>query len=559
MLVMTQKPAGAPAAGSPPLPHATWTVPLPDEAATQALAAELGACVGAGDLVTLTGELGAGKTAFARHMIRSLVGDAALEVPSPTFTLIQAYEGPRFPIVHADLYRISGTDELAELGWEEAAEGSLVLVEWPERAGFLLGSERLDVKLALDPAAAPGGRIATVTGYGALAPRVALNRAVQSLLQVCGWAGATRTHIQGDASSRLYERLRKEDGSTAILMVAPRRPDGPPVRMGKSYPTIARLATSVHAFLAMDQALIAQGLSAPRILAADLQEGLVVTEDLGAAGVTDENGPIPERYAAAAELLALLHGRTLPTVLPLDGERDYTIPPYDLDALSIEVELMLDWYMPAMGTTPSGSSRSTFLKLWREALEPVLAEPVTWTLRDVHSPNLFWLPEREGVKRIGIIDFQDTVLGPPAYDVAALLQDARVDVPDDLELRLLGAYARARRAADPAFDMGAFARAYAVMGAQRNTKILGIFRRLDRRDGKPQYLRHLPRIERAVRKNLAHPALADLRGWYEANLPWLFPQPEAAPEPGAGDAAPDAQDSPQPSPQAMTGSDTPGD
>ncbi len=557
---MTQKPAvstaqASHAPASTNLPHAKWTVPLPDEAATQALAAEIAACVGAGDLVTLTGDLGAGKTAFARHLIRSLVGDPALDVPSPTFTLMQTYEGPRFPIVHADLYRISGTDELAELGWEEAAEGSLVLVEWPERAGFLLGAERLDVQLSLSPERGSGARVALITGYGALAPRIALNRSVQSLLQVAGWNGATRTHIQGDASSRMYERLRKEDGSTAILMIAPRRPDGPPVRMGKSYPTIARLATSVHAFLAMDQALIAQGLSAPRVLAADLQEGLVVTEDLGREGVTDANGPIPERYMAAAEMLALLHGRTLPTVLPLDGERDYTIPPYDLDALSIEVELMLDWYMPAMGTTPSGSARSTFLKLWREALEPVLGEPVTWTLRDVHSPNLFWLPEREGVKRVGIIDFQDTVLGPPAYDVAALFQDARIDVTDELELKLLGAYARARKAADPGFAMGAFARAYAVMGAQRNTKILGIFRRLDRRDGKPQYLKHLPRIERAVRKNLAHPALADLRGWYEANLPWLFPRPEPGPDAETPEPKPVGTADPQP----MTGSDTPGD
>jgi aminoglycoside/choline kinase family phosphotransferase len=167
------------------------------------------------------------------------------------------------------------------------------------------------------------------------------------------------------------------------------------------------------------------------------------------------------------------------------------------------------------------------VKLWREALEPVLAEPVTWTLRDVHSPNLFWLPGREGVKRIGLIDFQDTVLGPPAYDVAALLQDARADVPDELELKLLGTYARARRTADPHFSMARFAHAYAVMGAQRNTKILGIFRRLERRDSKPQYLRHLPRIERAVRKNLSHPALADLRAWYEANVPSLFPAPDS--------------------------------
>ncbi len=505
------------------LPQSSWTVPLPDEAATAALALELSASVGAGDLVTLSGDLGSGKTSFARALIRALVGDPGLEVPSPTFTLMQAYDGPRFPIVHADLYRVGSADELAELGWEEAAEGSLVLVEWPERAGFLLTAERLDVALELDPDNGPGARIATITGTGALAPRIAISQAIQALLADSGWAGAGRRHVQGDASTRLYERLTKEDGSTALLMVAPARPDGPPIRTGKSYPTLARLATSVHPFVAMADALLAQGLSAPRILASDLQAGLLIEEDFGAEGVVDEAGPIPERYQEAVSVLAALHGRILPTVLPLDPARDYTIPAYDVEALSIEVELMLDWYLPALGQNPSGSVRSTFLKLWREALEPVLAEPVTWTLRDFHSPNLFWLPDREGLRRIGLIDFQDTVLGPPAYDVASLLQDARVDVPDELELRLLGHYARQRKTADAAFDMGGFARAYAVMGAQRNTKILGIFRRLERRDGKPQYLRHLPRIEASIRKNLAHPALGELRAWYASYAPALFP------------------------------------
>jgi aminoglycoside/choline kinase family phosphotransferase len=157
-------------------------------------------------------------------------------------------------------------------------------------------------------------------------------------------------------------------------------------------------------------------------------------------------------------------------------------------------------------------------------------------LRDYHSPNLIWLPEREGLARVGIIDFQDAVMGPPAYDVASLLQDARATVPPDLELKLIGVYARERRAADPQFDVAAFARAYAIMGTQRATKILGIFARLDRRDGKPHYLRHLPRIEAYLMRNLAHPSLAKLKGWYENYLPRLIPhtddaEPESPPAP----------------------------
>jgi aminoglycoside/choline kinase family phosphotransferase len=127
----------------------------------------------------------------------------------------------------------------------------------------------------------------------------------------------------------------------------------------------------------------------------------------------------------------------------------------------------------------------------------------------------------EGIKRVGLIDFQDAVLGSPAYDVASLLQDARVTVPAELELKLVTLYARERRAADPAFDVAGFARAYAILGTQRATKVLGIFARLDRRDGKPQYLRHLPRIEAYLARNLAHPALARLKGWYHRHLPAL--------------------------------------
>ncbi len=140
-------------------------------------------------------------------------------------------------------------------------------------------------------------------------------------------------------------------------------------------------------------------------------------------------------------------------------------------------------------------------------------------IRDFHSPNLIWLAERQGMARVGIIDFQDAVLGPPAYDVVSLAQDARVDMPEALEIALVSRYVRGRRGDDPAFDPAAFAESYAMMSAQRNTRLLGVFSRLNRRDGKPHYLRHQPRIWGYLQRSLAHPSLADVSAWFEANVP----------------------------------------
>ena len=157
--------------------------------------------------------------------------------------------------------------------------------------------------------------------------------------------------------------------------------------------------------------------------------------------------------------------------------------------------------------------------MWRDLLQKPAAAPKTWVLRDFHSPNLIWLGDREGIKRVGIIDFQDAVLGPPAYDVVSLLQDARIDVPEMLELALFSRYIKARREADAGFDAAEFAANYAIMSAQRNTRLLGTFARLNRRDGKPQYLQHQPRIWTYLNRSLAHPALATVRAWYAANVP----------------------------------------
>ncbi|GLI92486.1 tRNA (adenosine(37)-N6)-threonylcarbamoyltransferase complex ATPase subunit type 1 TsaE [Methylocystis echinoides] len=499
-----------------------WRVDVADEAATLALARDVATLLRKGDTLTLAGDLGAGKTTFARAIIRALMKDPAVEAPSPTFTLMQVYESDTARIVHADFYRIDSGAELTGLGWEEEADDAIVLIEWAERAPEVLPADRLDIRLSFTDGENPEARRLTISGHGAFASRLNAFKALREVLRRSGWSDATRHFLMGDASSRAYETLEKPDGARAILMISPPRPDGPPIRYGKPYSAIARLAENVKPFVAIADGLRAQGLSSPEIYGADYDAGLLVVEDLGREGVIDENGPIPERYLEAAAALAHLHAQKLPDTLPVEGAGSYQIPPYDMDALLIETDLLHDWYAPHVKTTVPSGARANFANLWRSALVDIAAAPPTWTLRDYHSPNLIWLPEREGVRKIGMIDFQDCVLGHPAYDMASLGQDARVTVPDDLELKLLAHYARLRRASDESFDMAGFASAYMVLAAQRATKVLGIFARLNQRDGKPHYLAHLPRIEAYLRKCLRHPALAELKSWYEGNLPGLF-------------------------------------
>ena len=254
-----------------------------------------------------------------------------------------------------------------------------------------------------------------------------------------------RWRMEGDASTRIFERLTR-DGQTSILMNAPRRPDGPPVRDGKPYSAIAHLAEDIVPYVAIASGLRDRNLSAPAILDADLERGLLIMEDLGNERIVsgDPPAPIEARYEAAVEVLVSLHRRRLPETLPVAPQRDYRIPRYDMEAFLIEAELLLDWYLVSVDAAPADGVRESFTALWRDALEPAVSAAPTWVLRDYHSPNLMWLPDREDVARIGILDFQDMLIGPGAYDVASLLQDARVDVSEELELALLSHYARAR-------------------------------------------------------------------------------------------------------------------
>lgn len=495
---------------------------LDDEQATARLAEDLAMVLAPGDVIALEGDLGAGKTTFARALLRALADDAGLEVPSPTFTLAQSYDDLRVPVTHFDLYRLGSSDELEEIGFSEALETGAALIEWPERADGFLPADTLVLRLDTTPS--PDTReatLSTATGAGAAkwAARLRRSFTIRAFLDSSGWQGAARRHLQGDASTRSYERIHRAD-TTAVLMNAPRQPDGPPIEDGKPYSQIAHLAEDVRPFVAIGEALRAHGFSAPDLLAHDMAAGILLLEDLGGEGVVADGAPIADRYAVATDLLANLHGTALPAEAPLPDGTVHRVPPYDRAALSIEVRLLLDWYVPHVTGGPIGDdARAAFLDAWSALFDILARAETTWVLRDFHSPNLIWLAERQGIARIGLIDYQDALIGPTAYDLASLLQDARVTVPAALEAELYAAYCTARRTADAGFDADAFAAAYAIMAAQRATKVLGIFARLNARDGKPAYLAHIPRIRDYLTRSLAHPVLSDLKLWYETHLP----------------------------------------
>jgi len=309
-----------------------------------------------------------------------------------------------------------------------------------------------------------------------------------------GWGAAERSLLAGDASFRRYDRLTRRR-ERAVLMDAP-----PPME-------------DVRPFVLVDRLLRELGLSAPRILAQEEEAGLLLLEDLGDETYTRvlANGGDESRlYELAVDTLIELHRR-------FDaGTNAALVPAYDDEALLAEATLLTDWYMPTVigRDTPAGL-REEYCSLWRDAFVEARRVPATLVLRDYHVDNLVWLPERRDVAACGLLDFQDARIGPVTYDLVSLFEDARRDVPGALASRLLERYL----AAFPALEREPFTASYAILGAQRSAKILGIFTRLDRRDGKPQYLTHIPRVWRWLEGDLAHPALAAVRGWFDRNLP----------------------------------------
>ena len=353
-------------------------------------------------------------------------------------------------------------------------------------------------------------------------------------LAAAGWAGARLTAFPADASTRRYFRVER-DHRRAILMDAPAASEAPlaPAGAGDAeraalgYNALARLAgNNVVAFAGIAEGLSARGFSAPRILASNVETGLLLIEDLGdalfarelAAGRAHE-GSI---YAAAVDVLAALYRSSFPQTVS-HGGASWRVHAYDRAAKRAEARLFTDWYVRERGGALIGEpERADFDAALDTAMTALNADAPGLALRDYHAENLIWLPERDGMARVGLLDFQDALFAHPAYDLVSLIEDARRDVGADLAEPLKARFFNAALLR----DREAFEAAYAVVGAQRNAKILGIFVRLARRDGKPRYLDLLPRVARHFVRDLAHPANAALKAWCQACAPGLFAEAE---------------------------------
>lgn len=315
--------------------------------------------------------------------------------------------------------------------------------------------------------------------------------AIDVFLTDAGWGGAIQAPLAGDASNRRYLRVSRNNGQErAVLMDAP-----------------ADKGEDVRPFVQIAQWLKASGFSAPEIFAEDAQKGFLLLEDLGddlfARVIPAAPGSELTLYAAATQLLAELHQITPPDHLA----------PYCVDVMTDMAALAYDWYLRA-AVGEDEAAKQIFSAAMHKTLTQYTPDQTVLIQRDYHSENLLWLPQRDGTSRVGLLDFQDAMLGHPAYDLVSLLQDARRDVPPAVEAEMIAQYIRTTSQ-----DTAEFEAAYHVLGAQRNLRILGVFARLCVRDGKAHYVDLIPRVWDLLQRDLQHPALQPVAATLANTLP----------------------------------------
>ncbi len=315
---------------------------------------------------------------------------------------------------------------------------------------------------------------------------------------------ARREKLFSDASFRHYERIYTDDKSLMLMDAPPEKED-------------------IRPFVNIDKYLRRSGFSAPQIHAEDEKNGFLLLEDLGndsytnvLAGRSAISGQYNEKdlYTAAIDVLIQLHRSTHPE----------KVIDYDYSLLMQEARLLVDWYLPNVGFSGNiKEAAEEYIEIWKELLSGANLEEKVPVMRDYHADNLMWLPERNGVERVGLLDFQDAVIGHPCYDLVSLLEDARRDVAGSTVDACIKRYLRNRKA----LDIKDFMLSYATLAAQRNCKIIGIFARLAIRDNKPKYLGYMPRVWGHLLNDIKHPELSPLKKWFSKVIPAAKRKPES--------------------------------
>ena len=315
---------------------------------------------------------------------------------------------------------------------------------------------------------------------------------LRSFLRTTDWRNSEPVLLAGDASNRTYFRVQEANGTCAVIM------DAPPEK-----------GEDIRPFIDVTQRLRLSGFSAPNIYASDPEHGFLILEDLGddlfAQVLRTDTTQETEFYQTAVDLLVELH--TAP-------ETSSGLAPYDQATCLREAQLITNWYLPAASGPVSQDCDAEYADVISTLCADLMPDQPVLVMRDYHAENLLWLPGRPALERIGLLDYQDALAGHPAYDLVSLLEDARRDISATLQADMLAHYITTSGVAADSFR-----RAYAILGAQRNLKILGIFARLSKRDHKPIYIDHMPRVWGYLQNDLLHPALADLKSWVDQYLP----------------------------------------
>lgn len=486
----------------------TTTLTWGDEQATTAFATQLAGYVIAGDLILLQGDLGAGKSAFARALIKAL-GTQEKHIPSPTYTLVQTYDDTRIPTAHVDCYRLSSAEEWATLELDAYRTHGLIVAEWPQNAAVAFeqvpyvcqaniseNDSAGTLTLALT-ANEDGSRTVTLTADTSWHTRLAMVDRAQfsrtdnpegrkQFLTDHGYGDAAIELAAADASFRSFWRVTQND-TTHMLMDAP-----PPLESVARYQHVWQYLKDV-------------GLRVPDIYAADANNGYILQEDWG-------NTTLFNAVTAGQTDLTSWYGKAVDVLMHLAAaDKPADLPRYSAETLWMEAARFANWYVPhATGRAMHPEDRQQLLEIWQPLFSKILNVPETTVLWDYHAGNMMLLAAEPGTgfQNLGLLDFQDARLGPITYDLSMLLQDARLDVPQELQDAQVK---RVVDALDGAVTMDDFMTSYALVSLQRTFKIIGGFTRLALRDGKTKYLDFLPRCWQQVEASLTHPACADLQ------------------------------------------------